>query len=72
MKNNSDLWTIIIMVAICAGVVFLIVFGTNSCSASDWNHGICPKCNVAYELKGVSSSLKYYQCPSCHNEVRKY
>lgn len=31
------------MIAIIGIIIFLIT-AVNSCSASDWNNGICPKC----------------------------
>lgn len=52
--------------------MFLIITGTNSCSADDWNDGICPKCETRYELRGASRGLKYYACPSCGKEVSRY
>lgn len=56
------------------GILVLIVVGTNSCSASDWNDGICPNCNVRYELRGAAGDLhlKYYVCPECGKEVERY
>lgn len=56
----------------CLVIVFLIIFGTNSCSASDWNNGMCPKCEVRYELRAASYGLKYYVCPNCKKEVSRY
>lgn len=53
-------------------IIFLIIFGTNTCSSGTWNYGECPKCDVRYELRGVSKGLKYYSCPGCGKEVRRY
>lgn len=53
-------------------LVFLMMFGFNSCSASTWNDGICPECEVRYELRGASRGLKYYACPECGQEVERY
>lgn len=50
-----------IVAAIVLGI--LILLGTNSCSASDWNNGICPNCEVRYELRGLSNGLSAYACP---------
>jgi hypothetical protein len=57
---------------VCIGMVFVIMFTFNSCTSPVWNDGICIKCNVDYELKGVSNYLKYYECPSCKHEVNRY
>ena len=62
-------WTSII---IGIALLFLILFGTNACSADIWNNGICSSCEVRYELRGVSRGLKYYACPSCGQEVERY
>lgn len=66
--SNTSWWTIII----CFALVFLIMFGFNTCTAPEWNDGICPECNTRYELRGVSKYIKYYACPDCGNEVKRY
>lgn len=54
-------------------VLFLIlIIGFNTCSSDKWNNGICPQCNVRYELRGASRGLKYYACPECGQEVSRY
>lgn len=53
-------------------LMLVIIFGFNSCSAPTWNDGICPKCEVRYELRGVSRGAKYYSCPECGQEVSRY
>lgn len=62
----------IIEIIVLVGICFLIVAFANSCSASDWNNGICPKCEFRYELRGVSRGIKAYACPECRKEVRRY
>ena len=37
-----------------------------------WNNGICAECDTRYDLRGVSNGLKYYSCPECGQEVRRY
>lgn len=59
-------------VIICFVLVFAIMLGVNSCSAKTWNDGICPHCEVRYELRGASKGLKYYACPECGQEVERY
>lgn len=59
------------MIAII-GIIVLLITAVNSCSASDWNNGICPKCEVRYELRGMSQGLKAYACPKCGKEVYRY
>lgn len=70
--RNSDASASLIMIIVCFVLVFLIMTGVNSCSASTWNDGICSKCNIRYELRGASQGLKYYVCPECGQEVKRY
>ncbi len=72
--NSHDIDTTlnIIEIVICIAIIILIIVGTNSCSASEWNNGVCPKCEIRYELRGVSRGFKYYSCPQCGNEVERY
>lgn len=53
-------------------MTFAIMFGFNSCASPIWNDGTCINCDVSYELRGVSHSLKYYVCPKCGQEVSRY
>lgn len=62
----------IIEIVCCIAIIFIIIFGVNSCSASEWNNGICPNCEVRYELRGASRGFKYYSCPECGNEVERF
>lgn len=75
-KNYSDMGLGYTIGVIIFGIALLVlvVVGTNSCSASDWNGGICPGCNVRYELRGAAGDLhlKYYVCPECGKEVKRY
>lgn len=66
---SGESWFTIIL---CFVLVFAIMFGVNSCSAPTWNDGICPECEVRYELRGVSKGLKYYACPECGQEVERF
>lgn len=59
-------------IVVLIGICILIVIGVNSCSASDWNNGICPNCEVRYELRGMSNGLRAYVCPNCGKEVFRY
>lgn len=56
----------------CILIVVFLITAVNSCSSSDWNNGICPNCEVRYELRGYSQGLSAYACPECGKEVRKY
>ena len=69
---TDDLKVSLISIIICIILMFLLAFGTNSCSHSEWNNGICSECDVKYELRGASRGLKYYACPACGNEVERY
>lgn len=73
-KNNLDTKFSVFVILAVIGILVLVVVGTNSCSASDWNDGICPNCNVRYELRGAAGDLhlKYYVCPECGKEVERY
>lgn len=68
MSGNIELWISIIGMIL----VFCILFSFNACTAEEWNHGECPKCDVRYELCGASRYIKYYACPKCGNEVSRY
>lgn len=76
MRQNDkfDLVFSIFMLFVAIGILVLLVVDINSCSASDWNDGICPNCNVRYELRGAAGDLhlKYYVCPECGKEVERY
>lgn len=72
MKDNFEIkWDISLIIGMIL-LIFFLMFGTNACSESDWNNGICPSCEVRYELRGASQSLKYYSCPNCGREVKRY
>ena len=64
----TEWWEIFIPIAL----LFIIMFGTNACSSTDWNGGECPDCDIRYEMRGVFRGLKYYVCPECGNEVERY
>ena len=66
--DDTSWWTVII----CFALVLFIIFGFNMCTASEWNGGICPKCEARYELRAVNDGLRYYTCPECGNEVSRY
>lgn len=66
--SNFDWWEIII----CIALVLFLVFGFNTCTASEWNAGVCPTCREDYVLRGVHDGMRYYSCPKCGNEVSRY
>lgn len=70
--GSDDTSVSLIMIVFCIILFFLLITGTNSCSADTWNNGICPDCEVRYELRGASNGLKYYSCPDCGQEVARY
>lgn len=53
-------------------IALLLIIGVNACTAKEWNGGVCPDCNVRYELRGVYKGTHYYACPDCGNEVSRY
>lgn len=73
-RDDFDTKFLIFEVLFVIGILAILVIGTNSCSASDWNDGICPNCNIRYELRGAAGDLhlKYYVCPECGKEVERY
>lgn len=72
MRNDDSIGTSIVTIIICIILIVAIVTGKNSCSEPMWNNGNCPKCEIKYELRGVSNALKYYSCPECGQEVGRY
>ena len=47
--------------------------GFNACTSTAWNGGECPNCETRSELRAVSEDcLKYYVCPDCGKEVKRY
>ena len=48
--DGGSWWTVIL----CFVLIIAIIFGVNSCSAETWNNGVCSKCEVRYELRGVT------------------
>lgn len=62
----------ILILCACIGLLLLFIFGTNSCTATEWNNGYCPDCQVRYELRGASQGLKYYVCPDCGRETERF
>lgn len=69
---STDAKFLILQIFLTIGIVILFMVGFNSFFASDWNGGICPKCEMRYELRGVSHGVKYYVCPNCGDEIEKY
>lgn len=69
---STDTQASLIMIVVCIVLLITLVFGSNACTASEWNDGICPDCRVRYELRGVSDYRKYYVCPKCGREVNRY
>jgi hypothetical protein len=71
MRDNSGISLLVELIIMIATLVFIVIV-VNTCSASQWNDGICPKCNERYELCAVYKGLKYYTCPECGEEIRRY
>ena len=64
--------TDLLILIICIVLAFLLIIGSNACTAKEWNNGTCPDCKVRYELRGVYRGTHYYACPGCGNEVSRY
>jgi hypothetical protein len=69
---NTEIKADLIMMVICLVLIFVVAAGVNACSSQTWNNGVCPDCDVRYELRGASRGLKYYACPECGQEVERY
>ena len=69
-SNNNDGGCLTLI--ICAILTYLFMFGFNSYTAETWNNGVCDNCEVKYELRCASRSLKYYSCPECGQEISRY
>lgn len=67
-NNSIGLGGAILCLAL-AGFLMLMI---NCFAEPKWNQGICPECEVRYELRGASRGLKYYSCPECGQEVERY
>ena len=67
-SSDGSLKTIIVLIIL----IFLIMFGHNACTATVWNNGFCPNCETRYELRAASKYSKYYACPDCGFEVKRY
>lgn len=67
-SSDTSWWSIIVSFIL----IIAMIFGFNACTASTWNNGICPNCNVRYELRGVSRGIKYYICSECGQEVSRW
>ena len=68
----KDIFEPIEIIFIMLAIIVLFVLGANACTADKWNDGICPNCNIRYELRGISDAMKYYACPECGQEVGRY
>lgn len=64
--------TSIMMVIGCIMIIFMMNSCCNNLTEETWNNGICAECDTRYDLRGVSNGLKYYSCPECGQEVRRY
>lgn len=70
--SDDDISTNLSIIGICIVLILLIVGCHNTSTQDVWNNGICPDCEVRYELRGVSKYLSYYACPECGQEVSRY
>lgn len=70
MLNDFGLVDLILNPITALVVAIAILFLTSAVvhtPSSNWNDGICPSCDVRYELKAVNGSFyeEYWQCPEC-------
>lgn len=75
MNKNNDIAEIVVL-CIAAIIVFAFAFAVgaigNAITESEWNNGICNTCLERYELRAVNYGSKYYACPECGNEIKRY
>lgn len=55
-----------------AATVTAFTFNPDDLTEDIWNNGFCADCETRFELRGVDHSHKYYACPDCGQEVRRY
>lgn len=74
LSDNTELQASIIFLVIALIFVFVLGSCSNIMSADEWNNGLCPRCQVRYELRSVShrGDYHYYSCPKCGNEVTRW
>lgn len=70
--DNFELKFNLIFIVSLLIIIFIAMGLSNASSSDEWNGGICPTCEVRYELRGVYKFLKYYACPECGHEVERY
>lgn len=71
MRGDNDGVGIIVQIVAIIVLCIILSITFNSCTSSTWNEGICPDCNVRYELRGTTSMTKTYVCPVCGKEVKR-
>lgn len=77
--KDEELLKAIMGIGFSVVLMMIVLFGylemkgcRNNANRYQWNNGICPKCEVRYELRGVSYNDKYYVCPECGDEIIRY
>lgn len=65
------LFSIIMLIGVII-LAIIISSCSNSLTEETWNNGICTECETRYELKAASYGVKYYACPECGQEVKRY
>ena len=66
MGNNNFLVDILILI-----IVLGIMSSFNLRTADAWNDGVCPDCEVRYELKYAINTMNYYECFECGQTVKR-
>ena len=72
MEDLKELLFLIAIICLVVGLLFGMRTCTNLRSKDDWNNGVCATCEERFELKAASQGLKYYACPQCGLEVKRY
>lgn len=72
MDNKYGCLLLIIFIVLTILFILALRFASNAITEEACNNGICTECEMRYELKGVSQTLKYYACPECGHEVKRY
>ena len=60
----------ILFIVVCVVLAVLIIYAFVSMFV-EYNHGVCPTCDVKYELSAVGEDfMKYITCPKSKNVVK--
>lgn len=62
----------VIVMAIIAYLIIAVEGYKQKRRIERWGDGMCEDCNIRYELKAATNTIKYYVCNGCGKEVAIY